>query len=363
MPSEAISRLPMAFNPYKHCVRHGLPSPKQKEGASLHTRFTSKLFECKEKSLYGLLTLFVGALTSVQSRANGQLSVDVHSALGAAVISNAVGWIILWVIVLIRKSERDSFKDFFQAVRNREMRWWELMGGAGGAFFLAIQSSAVPEIGVAIFTICVVGGQTATSLLVDKIGFSANGKQPVTWPRVFAAVMTLIAVCIAVYPDLGKVNFKVITIVLCLAVGIVVAFQHAINSRINLVTKKPMVTTWLNFSVGISFLTIALVIDLVRGGSVGPLPDNFWVYIGGPCGLLFVAVAATAVRTMGVLNFILFSVTGQLLGALLLDWLLPTYKGALDGYLIIGTVITLGSIAFSRFFHANQQRSLSKRTS
>lgn len=308
--------------------------------------------------MYGLLTLFVGALASVQSRANGQLSVDVHSALGAAVISNAVGWAILWIIVLVRKSDRNGFSDFLRAIKNREMHWWELMGGVGGAFFLSVQSSAVPEIGVAIFTICLVGGQTATSLLVDKIGFSANGKQPITWPRVFAAVMTLLAVGIAVYPDLGTVNFKVVTIVLCLAVGVVVAFQHAINSRINVITKRPMVTTWLNFFVGISLLTIGLFVDLLRGGSVGPLPTNFWVYIGGPCGLLFVAVAATAVRTMGVLNFILFSVTGQLLGALLLDWLLPTQEGALNGYLIVGTLITLGSIAFSRFFHANQQKIL-----
>lgn len=310
--------------------------------------------------MYGLLTLFVGALASVQSRANGQLSVDVHSALGAAVISNAVGWTILWIIVLARKSERDGFRVFLRAIKNREMHWWELMGGVGGAFFLSVQSSAVPEIGVAVFTICLVGGQTATSLLVDKIGLSTNGKQPITWPRVFAAIMTLLAVSIAVYPDLGTVNFKVVTIVLCLAVGVVVAFQHAINSRINVIAKNPMITTWLNFFVGISFLTIALVIDLLRGGSVGPLPHNFWVYIGGPCGLLFVAVAASVVRTMGVLNFILFSVTGQLVGALLLDWLLPTNAGALNGYLITGTVITLVSIAFSRFFHANQQKNLIK---
>lgn len=313
-------------------------------------------------SLYGLLTLFVGALTSVQSRANGQLSVDVHSPLGAAVISNAVGWAILWIIVLTRESDRNGFKDFLMAVKNRDMHWWELMGGVGGAFFLSVQSSAVPEIGVAVFTICLVGGQTVTSLLVDRIGFSANGRQPITWPRVFAAVMTLIAVSIAVYPDLGKVNFKALTIVLCLAVGVVVAFQHAINSRINVVTKRPMITTWLNFFVGISFLSVALIIDLYRGGSVGPLPNNLWVYIGGPCGLLFVAVAATAVRTMGVLNFILFSVTGQLLGALLLDWLLPTHEGALNGYLITGTLITLGSITFARFFHAQQQRNLPRNT-
>ena len=301
--------------------------------------------------MYGLLTLFVGALTSVQSRANGQLSVDMHNAIGAAVISNVIGWTIIWGLMLIRRAGRRGFKTFLLAIKNREMRWWELMGGAGGAYFVALQSSAVPEIGVAIFSISLVAGQTATSLLVDKVGFSANGKQPVTWPRVFAAVMTLVAVIVAVYPELGRANFKTLTIVLCLILGVVVTFQHAINSRINVIAKQPIITTWLNFSVGLIFLTIALGIDLARGGSIGPLPHNLWVYIGGPCGILFVAVAATAVQRMGVLNFILFSVTGQLVGALLLDWLLPARIGALNGYLIVGTVITLASIAFSRFFH------------
>ncbi len=301
--------------------------------------------------MYGLLTLFVGALTSVQSRANGQLSVDMHNAIGAAVISNVIGWTIIWGLMLIRRAGRRGFKTFLLAIKNREMRWWELMGGAGGAYFVALQSSAVPEIGVAIFSISLVAGQTATSLLVDKVGFSANGKQPVTWPRVFASVMTLVAVIVAVYPELGRANFKTLTVVLCLILGVVVTFQHAINSRINVIAKQPIITTWLNFSVGLIFLTIALGIDLARGGSIGPLPHNFWVYIGGPCGILFVAVAATAVQRMGVLNFILFSVTGQLVGALLLDWLLPTRIGALNGYLIVGTVITLASIAFSRFFH------------
>ena len=274
-----------------------------------------------------------------------------HNAIGAAVISNVIGWTIIWGLMLIRRAGRRGFKTFLLAIKNREMRWWELMGGAGGAYFVALQSSAVPEIGVAIFSISLVAGQTATSLLVDKVGFSANGKQPVTWPRVFAAVMTLVAVIVAVYPELGRANFKTLTIVLCLILGVVVTFQHAINSRINVIAQQPIITTWLNFSVGLIFLSIALGVDLARGGSIGPLPHNLWVYIGGPCGILFVAVAATAVQRMGVLNFILFSVTGQLVGALLLDWLLPARIGALNGYLIVGTVITLASIAFSRFFH------------
>jgi len=300
--------------------------------------------------VYGLLTLIVGALTSVQSRANGQLSIDIHNALGAAIISNLIGWAILWVLLLGRKSERAGFKELVRAVKAGELQWWILLAGMGGAFYVSMQSISVPQIGVAIFTICLVGGQAASSLVVDKIGFSSNGKQHITKSRVFTALMTLVAVTVAVYPELGKANFKILTIFLCIAVGMVGSFQYAMNSQINLVTNQPIVTTWLNFFVGTFFIAIVLGIDLAKGGSIGPLPHNIWVYVGGPCGLLFIAVAANVVKSMGVLNFVLFSVTGQLVGALLLDWLIPAHKGTLSGYLIAGTIITLGSIALSRYF-------------
>lgn len=300
--------------------------------------------------MYGLLALFVGALTSVQGRANGQLAIDIHNALGAAIVSNIIGWTILWVILLGRKTERDGFKELVRAVKTGELRWWILLAGMGGSFYLAMQSIAVPQIGVAIFTICIVGGQTLSSLIVDKVGFSSNGRQHITLPRVFTSLMTLIAVIVAVYPQLGRSNFKIIVIFLCIAAGIFGSFQFAMNSQINQVTNRPIVTTWLNFFVGSIFISLALLVDIANGGSIGALPHNPWVYLGGPCGVIFIAVASKVVKSMGVLNFVLFTVTGQLAGALLLDWLLPTHKGGINSYLITGTAITLASIALSRFF-------------
>lgn len=305
--------------------------------------------------MYGLLALFVGALTSVQSRANGQLGTDIHNALGAAIISNLIGWAILWVLLLGRKSERAGFSELIRAVRAGELRWWMLLAGIGGTLYVSMQSIAVPQIGVGIFTICIVGGQALSSLAVDKIGFSSKGKEHITWPRVFMAVMTLIAVTVAVYPELGKSNFKLITVLLCITAGVVGSFQFAMNSQINLTTGRSIVTSWLNFFVGTFFIAIALGIDLAKGGSIGSLPHNPWVYIGGPCGLIFIAVAASVVKSMGVLNFVLFSVTGQLLGALLLDWLIPAHKGALNGFLITGTAITLGSIVLSKYFQSSKE--------
>lgn len=299
--------------------------------------------------MFSFLALIVGALSSIQGRANGQLGVDIHSALGAAIISNLIGLVILWVMLLGRRADRAGFKELVRAVRAGELKWWILLAGIGGTFFVSMQSIAVPEIGVAIFTICIVGGQAMSSLLVDKIGFSSNGKQHITWRRVFTAVMTLIAVTIAVYPELGKSNFNLVTVFLCIAAGVVGSFQFAMNSQINHVTGRTIVTTWLNFLVGTFFIAVALGVDFAKGGSIGALPHNPWVYIGGPCGLVFIAVASSVVKSMGVLDFVLFSVTGQLVGALLLDWLLPTQKGALNGFLITGTALTLGSILLSKY--------------
>jgi transporter family-2 protein len=305
--------------------------------------------------MYGLLALVVGVLSSVQGRANGQLGTDIHSALGAAIISNLIGWTILWVLLLVRKADRAGFRELIRAVRAGELRWWILLAGIGGALFVSMQAIAVPEIGVGIFTICIVGGQALSSLLVDKIGFSSKGKEHITWPRIFMAIMTLIAVTVAVYPDLGKSNFKFTTVLLCITAGVVGSFQFAMNSQINHTMGRPIVTSWLNFFVGTVFIAIALGVDFAKGGSIGNLPHNPWVYIGGPCGLIFIAVAASVIKTMGVLNFVLFSVTGQLLGALLLDWLIPAHKGALNGYLITGTAITLGSIVLSRYLQSSKE--------
>jgi uncharacterized membrane protein YdcZ (DUF606 family) len=57
---------------------------------------------------------------------------------------------------------------------------------------------------------------------------------------------------------------------------------------------------------------------------------------------------------MGILNFILGSVTGQLIGALLLDWLAPAAHTSVSGYLVTGVFMTLGSILMSRYFESRK---------
>jgi len=305
--------------------------------------------------LYPFLAIFVGALTAVQSRLNGQLSKDIHNGIAAAIISFGTGWLVLFILCFGLKEERAGLANIWKGVKSGRLARWEIVGGMGGGFFVATQSITVPKLGVAIFTIATVGGQTVASLLVDKIGLSPAGKKQITIPRVFAAIMVLFAVTVAVYPDLAHSTFSFGAVGITLFVGVVISFQQALNGRVNVVATRPLATAFLNFVMGTIVLSVALAINLGNGGTIGHLPTNPWIYLGGPIGVIFISVSAFAVKRMGILNFVLSSVTGQLIGALALDWLAPAAHTSVNSFLITGVLMTLGSILIGRYFE-NRKR-------
>ena len=304
--------------------------------------------------MFAIFAVLIGVVVAIQARINGQLSVDLDNGLAAALVSFLTGLAIVSVLVFGFKREREALFRVFDAIKNRQLVTWELMGGVLGGFFVAAQSAVVPQIGVALFTIAVVAGQTISSLLVDKVGMTPSGKERITKPRIFGAVATLIAVAIAVFPDLTNSEFRFLPLTFALIVGVFASFQQGMNGRVNVVGKRPLATAWLNFVSGTIVVVIALSVDLALGATIEPLPGNFWVYTGGASGLIFVAVSAYIIKHLGVLNFSILNIAGQLVGAILIDWLAPTKAGSLNGYLIFGTVMTIISIAVSKLYEGRK---------
>lgn len=304
--------------------------------------------------MFAIFAVLIGVVVAIQARINGQLSVDLDNGLAAALVSFLTGLAIVSVLVFGFKREREALFRVFEAIKNRQLVTWELMGGVLGGFFVAAQSAVVPQIGVALFTIAVVAGQTISSLLVDKVGMTPSGKERITKPRIFGAVATLIAVAIAVFPDLTNSEFRFLPLTFALIVGVFASFQQGMNGRVNVVGKRPLATAWLNFVSGTIVVVIALSVDLALGATIEPLPGNFWVYTGGAAGLIFVAVSAYIIKHLGVLNFSILNIAGQLVGAILIDWLAPTKAGSLNGYLIFGTVMTIISIAVSKLYEGRK---------
>ena len=297
---------------------------------------------------YGSLAFGVGGLTALQSRANGRLAIHLNNGILAGLVSNLVGWSILFILVFSSAKDRASFFKIIRASRHKDLRWWEISGGAGGACFLAVQSSSVPVIGIALFTIGIVAGQTTSSLIVDKLGISPSGKKPITLMRIITATLTLVGVSIAVLPKLSQSTFHLLYIALSLIIGVIISFQQAINGRLNAITKRPLVTAWFNFAGGTLLLSIFLAINLLLGGKIGTFPTSPLMYTGGAIGLTFIAISAFTIKELGVLNFIMFSVAGQVVTALVVDAIAPTQGARLSTWVVLGTIITFISVSIPK---------------
>lgn len=295
----------------------------------------------------GLLAIFVGVLVVVQSRINGQLSTDIGDGLLAAVISFGTGLVVVSVLLLVSRANRDAVVHLPSLVRDRKLSWWMLIGGLGGATLVAAQGIAVPMIGVALFTVSLVAGQTANGLFVDHVGLGPRGVAPVTVSRVVGSSLAVVAVVVAVSGRFGSADFVVGLVLLVALAGALIAAQQAVNGRVAAVTGRPIVAGFVNFVVGFSALLVVWLVSGRHGVLLPLVAGKPWLYLGGPIGVIFIVVAAVIVRPLGVLLFGLLSVAGQLGGALFVDRVFPTSGSTLSWQLVAGTILTFVGVAIA----------------
>ena len=135
-----------------------------------------------------VFALACGALTALQSRINGQLAHAIDDPFTAAAISFGSGLVILLVVLAAWRPGRQGFGRLARALRERRLAWWMVLGGLAGAWFVITQGLSAGVVGVALFTVAIVAGQTLGGALaqLDSLGFTyqVNGPlafgQPVT---------------------------------------------------------------------------------------------------------------------------------------------------------------------------------------
>ena len=295
-----------------------------------------------------LLAALSGLMIALQARANGELSHRLNNGLEAALVSFGSGLIIIAVITAFNPAIKEGIRNLRAAVANKEIAQWKLLAGALGGSFVAIQTHIVPLIGVAIYSVASIAGQTAMSLIVDRIGLTGGGKKLISKRRVAAAVLTVLAVFVSVFDRIDAKNLSLFAVVLGCIAGAVVGVQRALNGEINEHSHQSFTTSLLNFITGTSLLVILILGGVLIGKiELVPLPAGpWWIYTGGVIGVIYIAFTSTIVQHLGVLTFTLFSVGGQLVGSLVIDLISPTNGVNVSAYLVTGIVMTyLGVIA------------------
>ena len=295
-----------------------------------------------------LLAALSGLMIALQARANGELSHRLNNGLEAALVSFGSGLIIIAAIAVFNPAIKEGIKNLRVAVANKEIARWKLLAGALGGSFVAIQTHIVPLIGVAIYSVASIAGQTAMSLVVDRIGLTGGGKKLISGRRVAAAVLTVLAVFVSVFDRIDAKNLSLFAVVLGCIAGAVVGVQRALNGQINEHSHQSFTTSLLNFITGTSLFVILILGGVLIGKiELVPLPAGpWWIYTGGVIGVIYIAFTSTIVQHLGVLTFTLFSVGGQLVGSLVIDLISPTNGVNVSAYLVTGIVMTyLGVIA------------------
>jgi bacterial/archaeal transporter family-2 protein len=288
------------------------------------------------------LAALSGLLIALQARANGELSHRLDNGLQAALVSFGSGLIIIAVISLFNPSIKEGVRTLHRAVGAKALPTWTLFAGMLGGSFVAVQTQIVPLIGVAIYSVASIAGQSAISLLVDRIGLTGGGKKEITPRRVTAAFVTVFAVFISVADRLDGRDLSIAAVLLGVLAGAIVGVQRALNGQINEHSQQSFTTSLLNFAMGTTFLLVLLILVMAIGGmKLSPLPAGpWWIYTGGVIGVIYIAFTSTIVQHLGVLTFTLISVGGQLVGSLLIDLFSPTDGVQVSVYLVSGIVLT-----------------------
>lgn len=291
-----------------------------------------------------MIAVVVGAVFALQARINGELGERLHDGVAAALVSFGTGLALLLGYTALSARMRAGLGKVAAAVRTGRLRWWHLAGGACGGYVVACQGLTVASLGVAVFTIALVGGQVVSGLVVDRLGLGPAGSHPITVQRVAGAAAAVLAVLVTVSDRLSAPGALVLAALPLLA-GIGTSWQQAVIGQVGVAAGDPVPAALVNFVGGSTVLTAASAVLAIVRGPPADWPGEPWLYAGGPLGIVVIAGATLVVRWIGVLLLVLGTVAGQVLGALLLDVTVPAAEDRLSAATAAGAVLALAAVA------------------
>lgn len=295
-----------------------------------------------------IVFVLAGCASALQSQANGQLTIHLGNGVLAAAWSFTTAFTLLCCIMLGSSKARAGLRHLPVALRSGALPWWALPSGVLGGIYITCQSIASALVGVALFAIGMVAGQVSNGLLVDRIGLGPVGRVPLTMNRVGGAALALFAVALAATGKVQVADIPPFAAVLAVLAGAFVAVQQALNGRVSVAAGNPITATWVSFAFGTVVVWLGALAALAAGAKLQvPADGPWWMFFGGPLGVMFVIVASWAVPRIGVLVFGLIVIAGQLTAALVLDIVSPLAAAGVPVLVFVGAMLTFAAVLIS----------------
>ena len=285
----------------------------------------------------------IGVMTAIQARINGVLGVRVDDGIVAGFVSFSVGLLALAVVIICLPSARRGVARLRDGIRQQTIPFWMLLGGACGALTVSTQGLTAGVLGVSLFTVGVVAGQTVHGLVLDRIGFGPAGVVAVTPGRVLGGLLALAAVGISLSGDV-LASAPLWMLLLPFAAGVGIAWQAATNGRLAQRARSPLAATLMSFIAGTVVLALASGVSIAFRGAPAALPGEPWLYLGGFLGAAYILLGTFIVAQTGVLLMGLGSVLGQLVTSVVIDLLWPPAAGPALWQVLAMVVVAVASV-------------------
>ncbi|MDO9083966.1 MAG: DMT family transporter, partial [Humidesulfovibrio sp.] len=124
-----------------------------------------------------LTALLAGALMPVQAGINARLREFLGDPLMASLVSFAVGTVSLVLIILLTRTPLPTLGMAAAAP------WWTWLGGALGAFFVAVSVILAFKLGATGLMAWIIAGQLLGSVLIDHTGAIGFAVREASWQR------------------------------------------------------------------------------------------------------------------------------------------------------------------------------------
>ncbi|WP_127129493.1 DMT family transporter [Georgenia sp. SYP-B2076] len=291
-------------------------------------------------ALFAAATVLAGTLGPMQSAVNGQLGTWLGDGHAAALISFGTGLVLMFVIVFSRKRTREQALAIPTIIKERRLPRWNFLAGLCGAVIVLSEGVSVGALGVATFQISLISGMVISGVVCDRLGVGVALKQPLSLPRVAGAVLAVASTVIVISPNFEAPHLIAFAI-LPFVGGLLAGWQPAGNSNVAHATGSMLVSIGWNFLVGFTALLIAYLVRAAASGVDFALPGTWWMYLGGPLGLLSIALMALLVRGLGLLLLGLCSTAGQLIGSVMIDAFVPALGHTVYAVTLVGTLVAL----------------------
>eukprot|EP01063_Lacrimia_lanifica_P042021 TRINITY_DN9956_c0_g1_i1.p1 TRINITY_DN9956_c0_g1~~TRINITY_DN9956_c0_g1_i1.p1 ORF type:complete len:408 (+),score=57.38 TRINITY_DN9956_c0_g1_i1:154-1377(+) len=304
-----------------------------------------------------LLAVLGGGLSVVQTGVNTRLSgafssgdgrVHEYGAFFSAACNFLSGLITISVIANVQKPGV-SHMDF------QGMRWYNYAAGPLGATYVTSAIFFSKKLGVALYFVVLMAGTLTVSLVIDRRGFLTLPSRPVTKRHVLALCILLAGAVMVQEPNRmggasgsgeATAELKILYSIAVFFCGFANPVQAAVNRSTAGFVGTPFWATWMSFGGGFIIISVvALVISAVAGPA--QIADaEWWNFLGGVCGVVFVVSAVVATPVLGACYYYCIMISSQLTAAFIFDSipLLDYKKKDVTALRVIGTVVSVAAI-------------------